>query len=100
MKNLIKNRAFVLGSASGILIFAALNVYDSLPESDAVCFHCYETFGFPFSYLGTGGYFTHTDILWAGLFADILVAILFSSVIGLIFKFVWSKILSPRLVLK
>ena len=99
MKNLIQNKAFTFGFLLGFLSFIfTMNYFDK--KDRGICFDCYETFGLPFNYLGTGGFVTRTDILWFGLIADILIAIVFGLIIGSIFKFVWLKIASRRLNLK
>ncbi len=100
MGKLFQNKAFILGFLSGILIFIGTQFYDSMPESEGITFHAIVRIGFPFDYIETGGNPTYTKTLWFGLFADILIALIFSFVVGLIFKFIGLKIVSRRSPLK
>ena len=57
--------------------------------------------GFPFTfYRWEFGYTSGSHFVWFGLITDILVAIAFVYIVGLIFRFIWSSISSRRLSLK
>lgn len=87
------NTAFDLGFWIGILLFIGVNVYgfnENPARLDDI------SFGIPFS-IQDGGYLFE-DVIWLGLFGDILFAIFFSLILGLVFKFVWSKIFPPHLL--
>src|SRR3712207_321621 len=108
MHKLISYAAFKIGFWSGIFLFVVLNLlsyelsrhkYDTLPIKFADA-GGYEM-GFPFTlYVWSFGYPFNFYFVWSGLIADILIALVFSFVLGLIFKFVWSKSASRRLNLK
>lgn len=100
MSKLFNNKAIVTGFFSGIVLFLCLNYYTVMQAFDNMCFDCMRVFGFPFTFVETGGYVTHTDIFWFSLIVDILIALIFSAVIGLIFKFIWSKLSKRRPELK
>lgn len=98
MKDLVENKAFVFGFLFGILLFFLIGgTIESRRRGTTICFDCVEEYGFPFTYLETGGFVSITKILWLGLIADVLIAITFSFLIGLIFKFIWSKFTSNEL---
>jgi hypothetical protein len=94
MNNLFRNRAFKLGVLSGVLFFLITNIYSVLPprRADQVCFDCYETFGFPFAFYESGTILHLSQFIWAGVVANISIALFAGFILGLIFKLVWSKI--------
>ncbi len=98
MNKLIQNKMFKLGFFIGILFFICANIYTALPDrKGGICFDCYETYGFPFA-LHESGTILHLDeFIWAGAVADISMAIVFSLILGLIFKYVWSKVSLRRM---
>ncbi len=100
MRKLIVTKSFILGFISGCILFLCLNYYTVMQAFDDMCFHCMRRFGFPFFFMETGGAVTHTNIFWFSLLADVLIALAFSGMIGLIFKFIWSKFTSKHLALK
>lgn len=105
MRNLIKNKAFIIGFASCILFLLCLNVFIFL---ESLCHHCVRRVGFPiifwaqfmgnFSFTPEKGLTPHPDdfeyFLLLNLFTDIFITVGFSFLVGLLFKFVWSKIIS------
>lgn len=98
MKNLIKNKAFDIGFIIGMFLFILINLWvEKIRRGTGICFDCVEEYGFPFFYLETGGNPSFMKILWIGLIGDIFIAIFFSFIIGLIFKFLWSKPSSKQL---
>lgn len=97
MKNLIKNKAFVVGFTFGIVITFLVNFYTLLPERGFICFDCYETWGFPFAMHESGTMLHLNRFIWAGVIANISIAIVFSSLLGLVSKFIWSKLASKNL---
>ncbi|MCU1288698.1 MAG: hypothetical protein JWN60_927 [Acidobacteria bacterium] len=100
MKNLIKNRAFIIGFFVGLLTFVGINFYSFLPKYNPPCFDCGETSGFPFAWYQSGTSLIISHILWAYLIVDLLITITFSVIFGLIFNLIWSKVSSNRIELK
>ena len=97
MNKLLENRAFKLGFLVGILFFVFANVYASLPEREiSICFDCYVTYGFPFAMYESGSILHLKEFIWVGVVANVSATIFFSIILGLIFKYVWSKISSRR----
>jgi len=86
---------FFIGILSVILSVICANIYTALPDKKGgMCFDCYETYGFPFALYESGTILHLDEFIWAGVVADISIAIVFSLMLGLIFKYVWSKISS------
>ena len=94
MKNRNLNTAFYLGFWSGILLFIGLNYYDFVTSYRG--WDSFGTFGIPFTFKDGGDLFA--NIVWLGLVADILFALVSSFIFGFIFKFVWLKFTSRRLL--
>ena len=103
MKKLLQDKALVCGFLVGFSMCVIINLYTIIifgnlgtVKDNGFGFGIY-TMGFPFYWyeyitnLGTGW------ILYLGIVADILFALIFSFAIGLIFKFVWSKISARKL---
>ncbi len=99
MKNLIKNSVFIRGFLCGLPLFIFLTSVIEWDNKNRVesCYACEMTKGFPFAYYNKGVLVGTGRLLWFGLIADILIAIVFSLVIGLIFKVVWEKFTAKRL---
>ncbi|CAN5850268.1 hypothetical protein BH20ACI4_BH20ACI4_12710 [soil metagenome] len=89
MSKIFQNTTFILGFVFGILLFIGLNFY-SLSANHRGYIDGFGESGFPFSWMDSGWFLQR--IFWFGLIADILFAIIFSFILGSIFKFVWSKI--------
>ena len=109
MRKLISNKAFVLGFSIGILFFLCANILTVFNR----CHHCVTMIGFPVVFYkeyigpiywnGSGSDFTSNDFTNFSIFrlvANIFVVVLSSISLGLVFKFVWSKLASQRLNLK
>ena len=100
MRKLFKDKAFVIGFASGVLIFIAANLYDFSLKSGGFSFDSYETNGVPFAMHESGTMLHISQFLWAGVVANISIVLLFSFVLGSIIKFVSAKIKAHRSSLK
>ena len=97
------NKAFKLGFAGTIFLLSGLNLTLWL------FFPKFQSIGFPFIFYYwfykpcVSGRFiiSHCEnvgeFLWVNLVADVLIAVGCSFIIGLIFKFVWSKISKQNL---
>jgi hypothetical protein len=94
------NKVFNLGFIAGMLLLLIANYFTYLITASIDISHYTHKFGFPFSLYKWGGYSYEEGFLWLGLVANISIAVIFSFSIGLIFKFIWSKIASRRLQLK
>jgi hypothetical protein len=102
MKYLIQSKVFFAGFVIGIVLFIVLNLVSQSTTPYYVREH-----GFPFSFYewrfgsetNKVGSLTVYDtvkvsrIVWSGIVANMFIASVSSFFIGLIFKFVWSKIL-------
>ena len=99
MSKLFRNIAFSLGFFVTVLIFLFTNIYSVLPprRADQVCFDCYETFGFPFAFYESGTSLHLSHFIWAGVVANISIALSVGFIIAYIFKFVWSKVTTQKL---
>jgi hypothetical protein len=100
MKNLIKSNTFIVGFLFGFIAF--LYVTELIERKFSVwgkgiCFDCSRLTGFPFPYHQDSSFVDPPHFLWFGLIADIVIAIVFSFVVGLIFRLVWSKIKMQKL---
>jgi tryptophan-rich sensory protein len=109
VRNLIKNRSFLIGFVCGLLLFLCANILIFL---NSHCHHCVRVAGFPLvfweQFMGNINFTPEKgssnndfeNFYPFNLISDIAIAIIFCFVIGLIFKFIWSKILSSRTELK
>ncbi len=96
------NKCFTVGFAFGILLFVIANLISAIPDNKGfkICFDCYHTYGFPFV-MHEEGTMLHLDqFIWSGVVANIAIALFISFLIGLVFKFIRSKILTSRVKLK
>ena len=93
MKTIVRDKIFSLGFTLGILIFITFNYLNYLHNvcSDTVD-DCGWSFGFPFHFYSEGGFFTFREIIWSGLIANILFALIASLLIGLVFNYFGLKI--------
>lgn len=98
MKNLIKNKAFVVGFLIGLLLVGLINKFTAdFSQITEECMYRH-LYGFPFlQYESCDGLITVNHIFWFGFLGNILFALFSSFLTGLIFKFVWSKITSKNL---
>ena len=97
MKDLIRNKPFIIGFGFGLLLVLIANIYTLRPESGAICFDCYETWGFPFAMHESGTILHLSNFICAGVVANFFLTIVFSFIVGLVFKFIWSKFTSKTL---
>lgn len=93
------NTSFVIGSLGGLIYYFVMTDYFD-KKINIHCSDCVERFGFPFHYFQRSDFGHSAGILWGGLIANILTALVFSLVIGLVFRSVWSLISERRLNLK
>jgi len=107
VNKLFQNTAFNLGFWGGITLFALLNMssysksYEDYVNLQSNISAGGYNGGFPFMMYKTEiGYLNNSYVVWSGLVGNILITLVFSFVLGLIFKFVWLKIVSRRSPLK
>ncbi|MDQ3181583.1 MAG: hypothetical protein M3Q33_13810 [Acidobacteriota bacterium] len=108
MNKLFQNTAFNLGFWCGLVLFAFINFLSyikAIHEFSTADFAIAPirfssggySFGFPFILYKTEiGYPNHFYFVWSGLIANILIAIVFSFIVGFVVNFMWSKIVSRR----
>lgn len=92
-----QNRAFNLGFLIGFFLMVNINYFSQFSRPKINIIHDPHRIGFPFTAYEWDGYFQPASILWFGLTADIFIAVTFSFLLGIIFKFVWSKIRARKL---
>ncbi len=81
-----------------MLLFLCVNIYSIY---DIPCHHCVNWTGFPLPvFVELPPFSGEKDFFWFSIVIDIFVAIFFSFIVGLIFKFIWSKISARRVELK
>ncbi len=106
MSRLFQNKVVILGVLTGILIMIALNFYSIYRMTG--CHHCAFWFGFPLPFYVS--YMTNCElsseisfgcytgeISWFGTIANLLISVIFSFVIGAVFKMIWGKFTTKRL---
>lgn len=89
MINVPKNKEFIIGFLITSAAFLAINYRDYITV-DEWCKRvadCGWSFGFPFDLYTAGTIFHFDDVLWLGLFADIVIALTVSIAIGLFASF-------------
>lgn len=90
------NKAFVFGFFAGFFLFVGTNLF--IIWRDGTCQDYSVYLGFPLPFFSPScDYSLH--IVWQLLVIDILLILICSLVIGLIFKFIWSKITARKLEL-
>jgi hypothetical protein len=109
MNNSVENKGFKRGFRTGIILslfaqlFSFLSYVFSLLGREThpdISVHGFWDIGFPFSmYYGMYDIF-HGDLSFTGLVGNIAAAIIFSFILGLIFKLIWAKSASRRINLK
>ncbi|HEX7316169.1 MAG TPA: hypothetical protein VF297_19840 [Pyrinomonadaceae bacterium] len=80
-------KLFLVGLAIGLTPFVAANVYGYLrmgSTGSAACNDCSVSFGFPFPLWVEGGFVSVKRVLWAGLLADVLIAVVAGVILGMI----------------
>ena len=93
MKNLIRHKVFIVSFLMAYFLFFVVTVFALDLKKQGVGVGHLE-YGFPFTYYYShcfGGYY-----LWLGLIGNILVAGIFSFVIGLVSTHFWLKFSSPE----
>lgn len=105
MNKFFKNKAFILGFLAGISVITALNLYTVYKMFG--CHHCDLFFGFPLPFYsgiiaecgsGNFGFICNIwEFSWIGALVDFVVAIIFSFIVGFIFKLVWGKLATKTL---
>ncbi len=93
MNNLIKHKVFISTFLPAYFLFFAITIFILDLKSEGVGVGHLE-YGFPFTYYYShcfGGYY-----LWFGLIGNILVAAIFSIVIGLVSTHFWLKFSSQE----
>ena len=101
MSKLFQNNAFSLGFTVGFILIILINFVNSIISYQNFLQSKFSAggyiIGFPFTFYKVEiGFLNYFYFIWFGLFADILIALIFSFLLGLTFKFVWSKISSRR----
>ena len=94
MKNLVRNKLFLLGFCFGILLIAIFNFYTLIlipKKTIGICFDCYDSWGFPFVMYEWGTMLHLHQFRLVGVIANIIFTVVFSFIAGLIFRFIWSK---------
>ena len=96
MKNIIRNKAFQTGFVIGLLISIVINFISYLKNAcPAAIDDCGWTFGFPVDLYAEVGFFHIKEIIWFGLFTDLLFAFTFSLLIGSTLKFLLERRIKP-----
>jgi len=80
----VRTKAFAAGFLCALLLITGFNVYSYTRMSEEECFDCINGFGFPFRVYQSGTILHLGKVLWLGLTADMLIAILLSVGIGLL----------------
>jgi hypothetical protein len=101
MRKYFQSISFCSGFALGLFVFVVRNCFSYLGNRGSLIGQPY-SFGYPFKlYLENGysydfylknGFTNSSQILWLGLTANILVAVIFSFAIGYIFKVFLMKV--------
>lgn len=92
MGKTFQTKAFGLGFLGGLVLFLSANFYHFNKMYWQSCFDCTQDRGVPFLLYRSGGFFDTDHILWFGLIANILIAIAVSTIIGLVFYFIATKL--------
>jgi hypothetical protein len=81
---------FICGFILGLLGFVLITGYID-KRARPICFDCHETFGFPFTFLETGG-LEHTQrYIWSGILANLALALPFGLIVGILVKRVFPR---------
>jgi formate hydrogenlyase subunit 3/multisubunit Na+/H+ antiporter MnhD subunit len=87
-------KAYLIAFVAVFLILIAANYYSYVQMGRGFCDDCFLHFGWPFPLWEEGGFVTVKRVLWAGLVANVSIAIW----IGLFFGWVSSKLLARQTV--
>ena len=104
MRNMVASKAFKLAFIISTLVFALINLRPSSSncpvDSKTISFHCYETYGFPFTWHENGTLFYLGGFVWSGVVANLTIAMVTGIALGLSFKvtldFIYKKLGFPR----
>ena len=91
MKAFLKSSSFWLGFGVGIFLAITIGFIDYEMKFDGLCMDCDNDFGFPFRIYQSGSLIHATLILWDGLIANVVIAIVFSAAAGVLFHFLSAK---------
>lgn len=97
LRDLIKSRFFIIGFLVGISLLICLNVFSYVQNQDVRCSDCMEFYGFPFTFVGHGGFVTHTLISWYALSKNILVLLVIGFYIGFFVNLIQTKLSAKNL---
>lgn len=87
-----RDKSFVFGVIAGYAVFFVAG--GSIGEKNRpICFDCIQRYGFPFTSYEIGGYATQSHIIWPGLIANILIASIFSVIVGWVSYVLITKLL-------
>jgi len=82
LKSLIKSKFFVLGFLAGIVLLIVLNFVSYTQNFGNGCDDCMTFFGFPFNFIGHGGFVTITQIFWYPFSKNLIIGGVFSFYLG------------------
>ncbi len=88
----MKSLSFWVGYVLGIILSLTVSFIDYRVKFNGRCMDCDNDFGFPFRIYQEGGIMHATLILWDGLIANVVIAIVVSTIIGLVFHFLAAKL--------
>lgn len=98
MKDLVKNKIFVIGLFFGLIIWGISNItLSGFTQTISGCLASGKAHGFPFTYVDECHNPTFMRINFGGLILDILLMIITCVIIGLLFKFIWSRFQAKQL---
>ena len=91
MKNLIFNKIFLFGFNLALLSVIIFNFMTFTVPTETRVRHFMNNVGFPFAFYEWGGNPYIERFLPFGAAADILIAFVYSLVIGVVFSFLWQR---------
>ncbi|MBK8811915.1 MAG: hypothetical protein IPN69_14460 [Acidobacteria bacterium] len=95
MKKVIDSISFWIGFTFGVILFLVINVSDVVKQSSRICFDCDKGYGKPFRIYESGSMIHNREILWGGVIADVLIALIVSTIIGWVFYFIVAELFKP-----
>lgn len=84
MKAFTKSLPFWIGMITGIALSLVISIVDYKMKFDGLCMDCDNDFGFPFKLFQSGSTMHNEQILWLGLFGNIVIFVLLSICFGLV----------------
>lgn len=109
MKNLLKDKVFMTAFATTICLFIVLNIlvylmllYDFYYKTNerftsTITIHLIFNVGLPFPMYFWTDYSHEGRFIWQGIVGNIISITIFSFIIGLIVRLIWSKISASKL---